>query len=384
MQVDRHNYEEYFLLYADDELGAEERKAVEQFATANPDLAAELDILLQSRLTPDHIVVFENKGQLIKEEKISFIDLTNYEEYLLSYIDNELNPDETSELEIFLSSHPRFKEELTVLQQAKLQADQSIVFPGKESLYQKEEPVRTSPFIIRMNFWKIAVAATLILAMSIGALTIIFKNKNSGTGGTVATIKPAPASGDKNNLNANKEEKIIDQVTKKDGNNNNLAATDNDRQRVDEQAPKKENKIGDQKQNKIITNPNDNPVAVTGVPVNTGKNEQPVNKTITDHREEDRSKIELPGNNIVTINPSNQNIASNPVTNKSGEPYNKETAPVKTSEETAPVFASHVKGKNRKLRGFFRKATRVFERTTRIGSPDNDEKLLIGGLAVKL
>ncbi len=40
--------------------------------------------------------------------------------------------------------------------------------------------------------------------------------------------------------------------------------------------------------------------------------------------------------------------------------------------------------KNKKLRGFFRKATRIIERTTNINPADDDNKVLIGGMAINL
>ena len=52
-----------------------------------------------------------------------------------------------------------------------------------------------------------------------------------------------------------------------------------------------------------------------------------------------------------------------------------------------PVYASYEEGKNKKLRGFFRKATRVFEKRTNISASDDEDKedkVLIGALAVKL
>ena len=41
-------------------------------------------------------------------------------------------------------------------------------------------------------------------------------------------------------------------------------------------------------------------------------------------------------------------------------------------------------GKKNKFRGFFRKVTRTFEKTTNINATDDEDRLLLGGLAIKL
>jgi hypothetical protein len=68
MEINRNNYEEFFLLYTDNELSAGDRKAVEEFVRLHPDLKEELDILIGTILIPQAIE-FENKEELYKEEE---------------------------------------------------------------------------------------------------------------------------------------------------------------------------------------------------------------------------------------------------------------------------------------------------------------------------
>ncbi|WP_343669495.1 hypothetical protein [Chitinophaga sp.] len=67
------------------------------------------------------------------------IDISNYEEYLLSAVDGELNDEEQVALEVFLQQHPKYRQELLLLQSARIVPDSELRFDGKEMLYRQSD-----------------------------------------------------------------------------------------------------------------------------------------------------------------------------------------------------------------------------------------------------
>ncbi|MCW3117860.1 MAG: hypothetical protein JWM28_1942 [Chitinophagaceae bacterium] len=383
MNINRHNYEEFFLLYVDNELTAEQKKSVEQFIQENPDLAGELELFRQTSLVSDDAVVFEGKELLMKKENDSFITINNYEEYLVAYIDNELAPAERKEFEKFVALHPAVKEELFVFQQTKFQPAQEIIFSNKEILYRKEEKVR----VITMSWWKIAVAAAVVLTIGITTFTVLTRNT------TVPVDVAENKKNEQNNPAAIKPEKDTSQeeqnIPASIENNHAVASTNKatDKEKIVPVQKAGENKL----KRKSVAPPTaltNDVVAKTNAPeknieLSIGNN--PVDKkvitTVTDKKDIDALHTTLAVNNT----PAKQNNNSKTVTNDSVKPYDdKETAYDKTID-TGAVFASNnEEGKNKKLRGFFRKATRVFEKRTNISAADDEDKVLIGVLALRL
>jgi hypothetical protein len=154
MSINRNNYETIFLLYVDGELSAEQRKTVELFVQENPDLQAELDILMQTKLPVDEIH-FNNKEALLKNN-YSSIQADNYEEQFLLYVDNELSLNERNEVEKFVLQHPELQEVFTVLKQTHLEKEE-IIFADKSVLYRKERKP-----VIYLNWQRLAIAAVFM------------------------------------------------------------------------------------------------------------------------------------------------------------------------------------------------------------------------------
>src|ERR1700761_8881559 len=132
MNITRHNYESYFLLYIDNELSAAEMNDVELFIQQNPDLKRELQLLQKTVLLPDSISF--NKDSLLKEETIN----AEIQEKLLLLLDNELSEDDKQELTALIGTDKTISKEWELLQQLKLPETASIVFEDKQSLYRTE------------------------------------------------------------------------------------------------------------------------------------------------------------------------------------------------------------------------------------------------------
>lgn len=149
------NYESYLLSFVDGELNTEEIAELELFMQKNPGIREELALLSAVKIQPDKALVFDNKANLYRGA--SALSLDNYEEYLLSYVDNELTATEVSAVERFLGQHPEKRQELAWLQATRQQPDLSLQFENKVVLYRHTAKTRK----IQPGIWWGAAAAVL-------------------------------------------------------------------------------------------------------------------------------------------------------------------------------------------------------------------------------
>jgi hypothetical protein len=197
MNINRLNYENYFLLYVDGELSATEMQAVDRFAAENEDLVDELNMLLQTKL-PVEAYHFENKSSLLRTTS-DHINSINCEEKFLFFIDDELTEQEKEETLYFVSTHPEYQELFETIQQAKLPIEH-ISFPDKESLFKKEES--TKPVIL-LHWWKLAVAAAIIGIIAMVGILVPYNNSSKSV---AKSIKNAASDELKNSV---KEQPVL-------------------------------------------------------------------------------------------------------------------------------------------------------------------------------
>ena len=157
MNIDRNNYEMYFLDYLEGRLTTDETAALLLFANENPDLKELLEGEEMITLVPDEKIGFSPKSALKKnsvsdienEQGVSSnssisgevlcvsINEGNYEEFMIRYYENELEEVEKAELANFLKDSPTYIKEFELFGNTVLKADAAISYPYKSRLKRK-------------------------------------------------------------------------------------------------------------------------------------------------------------------------------------------------------------------------------------------------------
>lgn len=381
MNINRFNYEEYFLLYVDNELSAEERHEVDTFVRENSDLREELEMLMQSVIRPDRKISFDNKASLIRTASpANPVNELNCEEYFILYGDNELSNEEKDWVEQFVYRHPQFQASFELFQSARLETPSEIVFPHKESLYRHEKDDR----VIVMRWWKIAVAAAIILAFT-GSAYYLFSDqqKPAGNDGLAQTKKPGGTNSNKPASSANNTQPVQE---------NNTSSPDEVQiaQTPGENTGSKnlnERVIARQQENpgQILLADNTNPVKEDAYNENaTPKKIIPASNLSQDENVKpiELAHIETPDANPVSATDNRKVVAID--VEKSFEELavndrgaDKNYAQFASNDDRIEVLNTTVSNKG-KARGFFRKLGRVVDKATNFRSdedqPGSDKK----------
>lgn len=233
MNINRYNYEEYFLLYTDNELGKDEREAVERFVEENPDLKNELTSLQGAVLHVDEEVRFPGKKELLSSNaSLSIINNDNYTEYFLLYGDNELSNEEKAQVEQYVYHNPELQGEFELFLAVKAEPDRSIIFENKESLIRQASGGRVVAGWLKFTA---SIAAALIFLL-FGYLNYNAENDVqpgpmiSQNIGKDTPTKKKPLITIENNIDkpdSNKNEQPVNAGDESQGQQNNPASSEN-------------------------------------------------------------------------------------------------------------------------------------------------------------
>ncbi|MEP6750545.1 MAG: hypothetical protein ABJB86_22605 [Bacteroidota bacterium] len=376
MNITRNNYEELFMLYADNELSAAQRKEVEDFIATNTDLQHELALFQQFKLKPDATVVFDNKASLLKHAADQqAVNIANYESFFVLYADNELTNEEKSGVEDFVYRHPQVQDEFELLQQVKLSPDATVVFENKEVLYRKEKDDKVIPFYWR----KMAAAAAIILFVS----GLFWMNREKKIDQQVVIAKSQAVQSDKQPSIQKTTDTTTDQIYKNQQPvKETFVAADakKDNPQLKKMAVKPAVAMVPEKENKRNNNhlpemDDKRSVPKEQLAVNTIKNTvvPPVKEQF---RKDDREKPLIAA--AEKIMPDQPSIILNPEEN---EKIKAQYASLNSNNDDVEVLNTSVNTKS-SLRGFLRKASRLIGKKTNGNEDSNRKSILIGGFEI--
>lgn len=357
MNINRNNYEEYFLLYTDNELSVAERNMVDAFVAANPDLQEELVMLQQSVVKPME-VDFPGKAGLLKPETID----TATEEKLLLLLDNELKGKDRAAVLSLIQYNNAVKKEWELLQQTKLAVGETIIFNDKPLLYKKEEGK-----VVAIKWWRMAAAAMLIGFGLWGAVRYLNTAKQEPTGDETARVEVKSEIGNtaKTGLANEDSSKTIpaDQITSTV--NTTIESAVNDV--VNKKQPAVKNNI---------VQPKGQPVQPESI-TNTAGAEKEI-------EEDEKTLLERINNNgsneKLYVNVQPETIINTTESTIDNSTAVKNTIAINTSvkngtgeNETFVFDEDEDKPRKTKLGGFFKRVKRVLERKTKIKTGNDDE-----------
>lgn len=342
MLINLSNYEEFFVLYMDDELKPDERLQVEAFLSDYPHLKTELDLLMATKLPQERFCL--DKSSLLAQS----MQAADAEENLLLYIDGELPAHKKPEVEAAIAGNVLYSRLHQQLLQTKLDPAENVVFAGKEKLF------RTSTSVYNFNGF-VRVAAAVVLVASLGILAVGLQKDGSHTPAVAQNDAGAPTQNTASIRNTEQQDAPKNVMAE-----NSLAAP----------------------AEAVVSAKHQQPVVEAHVPAGSAVKNMVTLATPVAHRVE---KINAPLTHSaleevdVAFTPSQQIVNNSPVTSVLAERNTMEAA---AEDQSTTTTANQQKGS---FKGFLRKATRFIERKTGIDptNGENDE-LVIGVVAVKL
>jgi hypothetical protein len=164
IKIDKYNYEAFFLDYWENRLDDAQREQLRQFLEENPRLRDEFNAFQGIAFEPDPVVHYPDKSKLKSAiiEVAGVINAENYRDYMAASYEGDLDRALEENLEEFLRKNPFLRDEQRLYKLARVSPDTHILYPHKESLYQKPTLSFNLPRLYRI------AAAAAVLAILFG------------------------------------------------------------------------------------------------------------------------------------------------------------------------------------------------------------------------
>lgn len=209
MKISRENYEIYFLDYYEGNLKGEVAEELFAFLDNNPDLAKEFNSFESITVDTNANDEFSFKDKLKKET----ISPSNQTDFLIAYMEGDLNKREINDVEQFIKNNKKAEQELELFKKTKLVPDKSIVYFGKSSLKKKESAGRMPIELYRY----VAIAASVVILIG---TYFYFNNKNTNDNHPILSSNNSNPINNNNNI-------VKTPVQTPDTNSNILVANNN-------------------------------------------------------------------------------------------------------------------------------------------------------------
>lgn len=160
ININRNNYEEYFIDFLDGNLKQTEREQLFLFLDTNPDLKKELESF-DGGLVMEGEVSYENKSILLKKSLLAEVTSTNFDELCIASLEGELNQAEEKYFQELIHEDPKKRKEFEVFKLTKFPREEAIVFKHKHVLKKIAKPR------FKWNYAIISTAASIVILMGI-------------------------------------------------------------------------------------------------------------------------------------------------------------------------------------------------------------------------
>lgn len=158
MNINRNNYEAYFLDLIEGRLSPEQEEVVRRFLKFNPDLAEELTAFELHTITAPHLP-FPGKESMKKEMPVGETGVSdaNFDMYCIAFLEGDLSENQRGAFEAYLAKHPRRKKELEAFKATYL-VPARVTYPNKGRLKHRN---------IRLMNWRIMVPVAAAAAITL-------------------------------------------------------------------------------------------------------------------------------------------------------------------------------------------------------------------------